>query len=196
VVLYHGAIGASHGLETAIRSLPKWPSNSVLVAKGPVSESYSSELKRLAEANNVRDRVVIFDPGWQSIAEHYAFLAGADIGWTTLEPTRPCWQHAAFASNKRFECMALGIPQVTDSNPRVPELVEGNGAGICIDPSSPDAAAEAISRLLGSDALRRNMGHAARQLHLETYNYERQFAPWLAALDKLAQTRDRDRSSS
>src|ERR1017187_7285075 len=38
VVLYHGAMGASHGLETAIRSIPKWPREAVLVAKGPVAE--------------------------------------------------------------------------------------------------------------------------------------------------------------
>src|ERR1019366_1592096 len=191
VVLYHGAMGASHGLETAIRSIPKWPREAVLVAKGPVAEPYATQLRSLAAANGVGNRLLIMDPGWQSVADHFAFIAGADIGWTTLEPTRPCWCHAAFASNKRFECMALGIPQVTDKNPRVPELVEKTGCGLCIDPSSSEAAAAAIHQLLDSPSLRANMGAAARQLHLKQYHYEQQLEPLLAALEALMDARAR-----
>ncbi len=189
IVLYHGAIGTSHGLEAAIRSIPKWPSEAVLVAKGPVANHYAMKLKGLAKAARVEDRLLIFDPGWQSNADHFAFIAGADIGWTALEPTRPCWHHAAFASNKRFECMALAIPQVTDNNPRVPELVEATGCGLCIEPNSSEAAATAVGRLLESPELRSDMGNAARSLHLKKYHYEQQFEPLLILLESLSNAR-------
>ena len=182
-VLYHGAVGKSHGLETAIRSFPKWPPRARLVLKGPVAQSYVAVLKGLAQAAGGDDRLLIVDPGWQSVDEHFAFIAGADIGWTALEPTRPCWRHAAFASNKRFECMALGIPQVTDNNPRVPELVEKTGCGICVDPASSEAAAAAICRLLDKPSLREEMGAKARQQHLVFYHYERQYQPLLNYLE-------------
>ncbi len=174
VVLYHGAIGPHHGLELAIASLPRWRANAVFVVKGRVSPGYSERLVRLAVEAGVKERLVILDRDRDPTAEHFAIIAGADLGWTVLEHVSDNWRHSALASNKRFECMALGVPQVSDDGPGLRDLIETGGCGLCIEPSS-SSAAESVNRLLGDVALRHRMAARGREMHLRLYNYEAQF---------------------
>lgn len=175
VVMYHGAVGPDHGLELAVRSLPRWPSDAVFVIKGRIRADYAARLGELIQHAGVRDRVILFDPGFQTVHDHYAMIAGADVGWTVLEPVSNAWKYSALASNKRFECMALGVPLIADQGPLLPELIEGNGCGFCIPHDSVEAAAAAVNRLLGDESLRRHMAQRCRQLHLSSYNYDQQF---------------------
>lgn len=175
IVLYHGAVGADHGLELAVRSLPKWPSDAVFVMKGRVKQAFQEKVETLARSLGVTDRVVFLNPGFQSTPEHYRAVAGADAGWTVLEPNNDNWKYGSAACNKRYECMALGVPQVADRLPFVPEVIEAGGCGLCIPHNSADDAADAVNRLLGDAALRRRLGDRGRQLHLEQYNYDHQF---------------------
>lgn len=182
IVLYHGAVGLTHGLENAIRSMPQWPADTVFVIKGRNRPEYAQSLMKLAEAAGVADRVIVFDPGFQSLSEHYAMIAGADVGWTVLEPRGPAWTYSAFASNKRFECMALGVPQIADANPSLPELIEGNGCGFCIPQDDVKAAGNAVSRILSDESSRIRMVENGRAVHLRTWNYDHQFQPVLKVL--------------
>ena len=45
MVLYNGSLGPGHGLELAVRSIPFWPSGSLLVLVGPCSASYRQALE-------------------------------------------------------------------------------------------------------------------------------------------------------
>ena len=96
-------------------------------------------------------------------------MAGADVGWTVLEPNNDNWKYGSAACSKRYECMALGVPQVADRLPLVPELIEAGGCGLCVPHDSAEAAAAAVNRLLGDEALRRQMGDRGRQLHREQF---------------------------
>lgn len=185
VVLYHGAIGSDHGLEVAIRSMVQWPSDAYLVAKGRVRSVYAEHLTALARSLDMAHRFILIDPGFQSTEEHYAFVAGADVGWTVLEPISNAWTYSALASNKRFECMALGVPQISNSGPLLRELVEDNGCGLCIPHDSVDSAAAAVNRILTNEALRKQMVEHSRQLHLQQYNYDAQFTPVLSRLQQM-----------
>ena len=118
---------------------------------------------------------MFLNPGFQSTPEHYRAVAGADVGWTVLEPNNDNWKYGSAACNKRYECMALAIPQVADRLPLVPELIEAGGCGLCIPHDSAEDAAAAVNRLLGDTTLRRQMGERGRQLHLGQYNYDHQF---------------------
>ena len=187
VVLYHGQIGPDHALETAVRSMPKWPPDAVFVAKGWVKREYAAHLNKLAESAGVAHRVILFDAGFQSTEEHYAFVAGADVGWTVLEPVSNAWKYSALASNKRFECMALGVPQIADNGAGLAELIERNECGVCIPHDSIDAAAVAVNRLLADEKLRKQMSARARALHLRRYNYDEQFKPVLNSLKFMVQ---------
>jgi glycosyltransferase involved in cell wall biosynthesis len=182
VVLYHGAIGQDHALEIAIRSMPKWPMDTFFVAKGRVERDYATHLNALAESVGMAHRLILFDPGFQSTEDHYAFIVGADVGWTVLEPVSNAWKHSVLASNKRFECMALGVPQIADNSTGLPELIERNHCGVCIPHDSIDAAAAAVNRLLVDEKLRKQMSARARGLHLQEYNYDEQFKPVLNSL--------------
>ena len=177
IVLYHGWVGKTHGLELAVRSLARWPENSVFVIKGKTDPEYAEGLKDLARKSGVASRVVFHNPGFQSFEDHYATIAGADIGWTVFEPVNLNWKYQAMGSNKRFECMALGLPQIADRNPGAAEFIEGQGFGLCIPWDSEQGAAEAVHRLLDDEDLRRRMAQHGRRLHLERYNYDEQFKP-------------------
>lgn len=179
VIMYHGAVGPDHGLELAVRSLPRWPSDTVFVIKGRIRADYAARLGELIQRAGVGDRVILFDPGFQTVHDHYAMIAGADVGWTVLEPVSNAWKYSALASNKRFECMALGVPLIADQGPLLPELIEGGGCGLCIPHDSDAAAAAAVNRMIRDDKLRQQMGKCGRQLHLNRFNYDEQFKPAL-----------------
>ena len=177
IVMYHGAIGPDHGLEVAVRSLPQWPRNSVFVLKGKAHADFADRIKGLASSLGVSSRVIFYDPGFQPFDEHYAAIASADIGWTVFEPVHVNWKYQAMGSNKRFECMALGVPQIADDNPGAVEFIQEQGFGLCIPWNSPEAAAKAVNRLLGDDAFRKSVAQHCRELHLNRYNYDAQFKP-------------------
>jgi glycosyltransferase involved in cell wall biosynthesis len=175
IVLYHGAVGLDHGLELAVRSMPKWPKDAIFVMKGRVKSAFQQAVEALARSLGVEGRIVFLNPGFQSTREHYRAVAGADVGWTVLEPNCENWRHGSAACNKRYECMALGVPQVADRLPFVPELIEAGGCGLCFPHNSVEGAAAAVNRLLGDPALRWQMAERGRQLHLRQYNYDEQF---------------------
>ena len=127
IVLYHGAVGPDHGLELAVRSLPRWLKDAYFVMKGRVKPAFQQRVEALARSLGVQERVVFLNPGFQSTPEHYRAVAGADVGWTVLEPNNDNWKYGSAACNKRYECMALAIPQVADRLPLVPELIEAGG---------------------------------------------------------------------
>ncbi|MBI3852520.1 MAG: glycosyltransferase [Verrucomicrobia bacterium] len=177
IVLYHGWVGPTHGLELAIRSMPQWPNNSFFVIKGKAGPEYAEGLKQMALKLGVAGRVIFHNPGFQSFEEHYATIAGADLGWTVFEPVNINWKYQAMGSNKRFECMALGLPQIADRNPGAVEFIEGEGFGLCIPWDSVEGAAAAVHRLLDDKTLHKRMAEHGRRLHLERYNYDEQYRP-------------------
>jgi glycosyltransferase involved in cell wall biosynthesis len=179
IVLYHGPIGPDHGLETAVRSMRWWPDAAVLVLKGSGSADYVERLRALAATEGVAGRVLIYSPGFQSYAEHCAFIAGADLGWTALAAVSRNWEFSAHASNKRFECMALGVPQATNRGPLLEALIEEGGCGVCVPIDDPEVVGKTIAGLLADPAKRAGMASAGRRLHLERFHYDGQFDPVL-----------------
>jgi len=70
--------------------------------------------------------------------------------------------------------------------PGMVPLVEGNGVGLCIDPESPRAIADAVNRLAADPDLRERMqGHGLR-LSKDRYNWEIESAPLQQLYDSLA----------
>lgn len=185
ILLYHGSIGSSHGLEAAIQSMPQWPDDVFFVAKGGVHPKYAERLTGLAASIGVANRFILFDPGFQPTMEHLANVAGADVGWTVLDPVSNNWKYSALASNKRFECMALGLPQITDSGALLKNLIESNNCGLCVASDSRHSIADAVNTIMSDSALRQLMSKRARQLFEDTYNYDVQFAPIIKILQKL-----------
>jgi glycosyltransferase involved in cell wall biosynthesis len=176
VVLYHGAVGPNHGLELAVQSMPAWPAGWFFVAKGRCKGAYRDHLLGLARTVGVAGRVILHDPGFQSYQAHLAFVAGADVAWTALEPTSRNWTYSAYASNKRFEAMALGIPQITNAGPNMTELFERTGCGVCIRTDDVGAASRLSREFLERAPSDAGVSERCRQMHLREFNYDRQYA--------------------
>lgn len=82
--------------------------------------------------------------------------------WLLVFPSK--WDNFPMAV---LEAMAYGKPVVTTANGGMPEMLAGTGAAI----ERPDSAAfaDAVSRLLASAALRRQVGAACRERVMNTY---------------------------
>lgn len=176
-IQYQGAVGPGHGLEATIVSMQWWPPDAWFFIVGGGSDEYVASLRRIASSVGVERRVVFV--GRVPYDEIFAFTAGATVGISMLDNTKPNFRYAAGASNKRFEYMALGIPQVTSGGPGISELFEKTGVALVADPTDSPDVARSINRYLESPELRASASSAGRKLHLSTLNYERQFEPVL-----------------
>jgi glycosyltransferase involved in cell wall biosynthesis len=170
-VCYLGSIGKDQGIVEAAASMQLWPSDTMLVLIGP----YSDKMKtRILAAAGAASRVIFL--GAKPHHEALALAAGGDIGISLVQPNTRNWLYSAGAINKRFEYMALGLPQVTNNGPGVAEITEVTQCGLCVDSRDPAAIGASVSQLLSSPELRRRMSQNARARHLESFNYETQFA--------------------
>jgi len=71
-----------------------------------------------------------------------------------------------------LEAMAAGLPVVTSPVGGIPEAVTDGQEGFLVTPGAIDEIEQAVSRLLGDEALRRRMGAAARQRAAANYSLE------------------------
>ncbi|HLW72303.1 MAG TPA: glycosyltransferase [Candidatus Binataceae bacterium] len=74
--------------------------------------------------------------------------------------------------NVLAEAMAAGVPVVTTAISGIPELVEHGQTGLLVGARNPNAAADALQRLLGDATLQRKLALAARR------RIESDFACW------------------
>jgi glycosyltransferase involved in cell wall biosynthesis len=183
VVCYLGSVGRNQGLVASAQSMRYWPPDSVFVLVGPCSRSLEETIRSHACAAGAGSR--IFFLGARPHREALALTAGADLGLALIGPSGDTKNvlYSAGAVNKRFEYMALGVPQVTNIGTGVTELMERTGCGICVDIKSPDQIGTAVAELLRNNELRVAMTRNARRWHLAEFYYERQFAPVLSWIE-------------
>ena len=74
--------------------------------------------------------------------------------------------YSSGASNKRFEYMAVGVPQITNQGPGMDEIITRPNCGALADPSSPEDIGLTIARLLQDTTLRKQLSDNARKAHL------------------------------
>jgi glycosyltransferase involved in cell wall biosynthesis len=79
--------------------------------------------------------------------------------------------HSSIRANRLFESMAAAAPVIVSDFPEWRTLVESLGCGLAVNPSSPQAIAEAIQYLLGHPAEAAEMGRRGRQAFLQSFNW-------------------------
>lgn len=124
-------------------------------------------------------------PGWQRV--HYMgqiprgrvaeVMARSRVGVVTFLPIE---SHCNALPNKLFEYMSAGIPVVASNFLLWREIVDETGSGLCVDPSDPEAIAEAIDRLAEDQRLARECGENGMMAVSKKYN-------WATQACKLAQ---------
>ncbi len=161
-VCYVGNITRIRGLRAIIDALPLIP-DVTFVLCGTFSEPGLEQ--------ELRAR-----PGWSQVrylgkvdrATARQVMAESIAGLVTFVPVR---SHLDAQPNKLFEYMSAKLPVIASDFPLWREIVTGTGAGICIDPGSPEAIAAAIRRLLDDPGGAAGMGRAGREAVLRTYNW-------------------------
>jgi glycosyltransferase involved in cell wall biosynthesis len=182
VVCYLGSVGTDQGLVSAASSMRYWPANARWAIIGAASDAVRSLIMKAAQAAGAGHRVFFLGP--KPHKEALALAAGATLGLSLIQPNYRNWLYSAGAINKRFEYMALGLPQVTNDGPGVSEIVTETGCGVCVDPYSAEAIGRAVKELLENPTRLGQLREKARACHLERFNYETEFsevANWIAA---------------
>jgi glycosyltransferase involved in cell wall biosynthesis len=185
VVCYLGSVGVNQGLFGAARSMRHWPLDAIFVLVGAYSEEVRERILCSATEAGAAHRILFLGP--RPHTESLALAAGSDVGLSLIQPNTRNLLYSAGAVNKRFEYMALGLPQVTNNGVGVKEIIEKNQCGLCVDPSSPQEIGQAVTQLLEDDARRNLLSRNARACHLQFYNYQTQFAEvasWIETISR------------
>lgn len=175
-ICYVGGIARARGIEPLIRALPLVP-DVKLVLCGRFQES---ELETVARAL----------PGWQQVDYRgevdrdgvRQVLCKSMAGIVTFLPVP---NHVNAQPNKMFEYMSAELPVIASDFPLWREIIEVTGAGICVDPQSPEAIAHAIRSLLNDPTTAERMGKAGRKAVLDKYNWPNERAKLLAFYSEL-----------
>jgi glycosyltransferase involved in cell wall biosynthesis len=190
IVLFQGWIGPTYCIEQTIISMTCWPEDACFVLVGPVEFSYREQLTRLAAEFGVAERVVFL--GRVPYQELFAYTVGADIGLSVISDkldTGLNLKYSSGASNKRFEYMACGLPQLANKGQGMHELIEARGVGVLVSHDEPADIGNAIGALITDKPRLKAMGSAARNAHLDLFNYEHQFSSIATRIGTLCDTR-------
>ena len=170
-VVYCGSLGLDQKLDQVIRSIPEWPDYADLVLIGNDKTPIARLLHNLAKELELVDRVRFL--GWLDTREAERRMAEADLGIALLDSGSEQWRSALGASNKRYQYMKAGLPQIGDLNPGVPDLLEGIGA--CVANHEPNEIAALITAYATDTARCVEEGSRAFDRHQVEFNYQRVF---------------------
>lgn len=131
------------------------------------------------------------EPGWRRVRYHgwlgrpdlASVLAQARVGLVILHP-RPNYLDAF--PTKMYEYMASGIPVIASDFPLWRSIVEDAGCGLLVDPTDPQAIAEAIAWMLRHPREAEAMGRRGREAAEARYNWAQERAKLLEVYRSLA----------
>lgn len=176
-VCYVGGIASIRGISQLIQAMDETKSGVRLNLCGSFSEpEVESECKRL--------------PGWRAVNEMglvnrsvvSQVLSRSVAGLVTFLPLP---NHIDAQPNKMFEYMSAGIPVIASDFPLWREIVLVNKCGLCVDPMSAAAIADAIDYLVQHPDEARQMGENGRRAVLERYNWSVEEKKLLGLYEKI-----------
>jgi glycosyltransferase involved in cell wall biosynthesis len=100
--------------------------------------------------------------------------------------------HSEGLPNVVLEAQAAGIPAVCTRVGGIPEVIADGQNGFLVPPSDPQAAAEKILVLLGSEQHRREMGERGREIVTGRFSFEAQAVQYQALFERLLTSRRND----
>lgn len=177
LILFHGGLAPSRGLEQLLSAVAHLPRYCRLVFMG--YNKFRTVLEEQAQRLGVTDRVTFLAA--VPPAELPAWLAGADVGTVPYQLVGR--NHEYSTPNKLFEYMHAGVPVVVNDLPQVRRIVEEVGFGVVCDCSDPAAIAAAVTDILSDPERYEQMRKRARAAAEDRYNWETQEQTILAALE-------------
>lgn len=176
-VVYFGVVSPNQCLDIVVRSMAGWPKNSTFQLYGTAGPGVMDHLRALADDAGAADRLAF--AGWVPMDRLIATIARHHIGVSLLRPANDNLIFCAGASNKRFQLMAAGLPQITDDAPGLAALVAAPGAGTCVRFDDVDGIAAAVRAYAADPDRVTREGRAAQALIRGSLNYDTEFAPVL-----------------
>lgn len=161
-VCYVGAIFPIRGIEVMVDAMAQTAAR--LLLAGPFDSP--AFLERLRGA-----------PGWSRVeylgpVDRAAVVEIFERACAGLVLLRPTAQYLRSHPTKMFEYMSAGLPVIASDFPLWRDIVEGAACGICVDPLSPGALADAIQWIVAHPEEARAMGENGRRAVASTYNWE------------------------
>jgi glycosyltransferase involved in cell wall biosynthesis len=168
VVLYHGGLFPSRGIEQLIEAIGDVPDATlVLMGYGILEQSFRAQAADPSLDGKVR--VMIAVPP----AELHDWVAAADV--VAMPIQGDTLNHRLTTPNKLFEAMAAGVPAVVSDLPGMSAIVKDAGSGVLVDPTDVPAISAAIGRIasLPEDEWQAWRERCVAAAH-ERYNWETQ----------------------
>jgi glycosyltransferase involved in cell wall biosynthesis len=156
--VFAGTIHPSANMGNTIRALGILHGRGIkarLRLAGRISDSYKQEVLAFASREGVGKEVQYL--GVLSRADAVSLQASASIGLVNYLPT-PNNIHSL--PIRMLEYMALGLPLIYSNFPAFEKIAGACGAGISVDPSSPEETADAIECLIRNPKLAWQMSQA------------------------------------
>ena len=166
VVYMAGNMQMFHGIRECIQAMSKvaaiYPDVSLTLV-GNVRE----DIGAIAAGTDPRPSITM--TGYLPYREMYDTLRMGSIGLLVFQPD----YYNAYIGlpNKLFDYMLCGLPVVASDFPEIRKVVSDAGCGVLVDPTDPNAIAEAIVYLLEHPDAARRMGENGRKAVLERYNW-------------------------
>ena len=175
-LVYVGAITRIRGLKELINALPKCDGIKLDLIGGCNDADLLEEMKSLE--------------GWSFVTYHghlpsveaFQKVRNSLAGIVTYLPYP---NHTEAQPNKLFEYMAAGIPVIASNFPLWREIVETDGAGVCVDPESPEEISKAITFLSSHLEQAKSMGYRGKEIVKKKYNWSAQEKILLGVYDDI-----------
>lgn len=174
-IFYMGILLESRGLQQIAEALHMLKKQGHAIEFDVVGELYSSLEKQLYALPFWEEvSAQIHFHGRMTLEKGYEISRQAAVGMCIIQPMK---NSVGSYPTKMFEYMAIGLPQVTSDFPLYRTIVEGEGSGICVDPSDPVAISRAILEIIQNP----DMAETMRQKGLRAaHKY-----PWTEQMNKV-----------
>jgi glycosyltransferase involved in cell wall biosynthesis len=166
VVYMAGNMQMFHGIQECIQAISKVAATFPDVSLTLVG-NIRPDVGAIAARTEPRPEITM--TGYLPYREMYETLREGSIGLLVFQPH----YYNAYIGlpNKLFDYMLCGLPVVASDFPEIRNVVEDAGCGVLVDPTDPDAIAEAIVYLLEHPDEARRMGENGRKAVLDRYNW-------------------------
>jgi len=169
IILYHGQLVPARKIDLMITAMkyvkPEFPDARLLIV-GSATQEYKAELDRIIEQDQLQVMVELRPPvPYESIPD---LLRTACIGFSSLTPNES-FKHSL--QIKPFEFMAMGIPVLGCRVPSIEFYVEETGAGVIVNPVTPENLGKILNDLLAHPEKRLEMGISGHKAVTEKYNW-------------------------